>query len=222
MTNVIDISDRFPKQKHPDTYLKDPYYDIGEQFLIMGAHDQFRLIKDRTAKLIQEGLTDDNVNVLDLTHLIFVAEHLIRGLILPFGGFRVTVLKNEDNPSASHMVVMSRINHDELHAAASEGRGPVPDFRIKVFWAENSIDVDGPETTTLKNVNFVSNPNSSFCKEMLTAIANNIEDFAKVHGTETKVNYPTVFTFIPYSVNHKIGVVFDTPNIRKREDNKLE
>lgn len=160
--------------------------------------------------------------MLDLIYLIFVVEYFIRGLIFLFGGFCVIVLKNEDNLLVLYMVVMSCINYDEFYVVVSEGCGFVFDFWIKVFWVENLIDVDGFEMIIFKNVNFVSNLNSLFCKEMLMVIVNNIEDFVKVYGMEIKVNYLIVFIFILYSVNYKIGVVFDILNICKCEDNKLE
>lgn len=220
MSNIIDINDRIKSKNESsdDSYDEDSTYAIGSQFLILDVHDQLTLIKNYNAKLIHQGLTQENIEVASLSRLITVADFLVNGIIFPFGGFKVNILKRVKAGQTQYAVMMTRIESDDAHTAIQEGRAVNKDFVITICFDEGSIDSEHDSEIDLQTIDFDSMDFSQIKKETMHKLISRMATSAKIHGGVCFLAFDdkVVFAELPFGSKHKIVIAFNCNHIRKR------
>lgn len=200
MTNIIDASNRFNKDKKPKTmHIESPVYEIGTGYMVMDISTQLDLISYKNIHYISQGQVGESGEVINLNMLLNICKSIFNSICLPFGGQKVRVMVERENELGEFAVYIHRT--DPLTLLRIMRTGDNVNFEndfgftaeyVSITEDDDEIDIyteEAHKAWTAREPKFKFDPDSSISSKSIEAIISNMELIARSAGEHGRMAY---------------------------------
>lgn len=224
MTNIVDFNKKLQDKKdltNSDWATPHPDFQFGAEWMIMGFGDQMRFINGFISSSLRTDM-QNNIKMLDLTRILDVVQFLFQGLVLPFGGVKVTVntRNNGDPEKSTWMVSVTRSDMDHVHECMDAGTTPQQDFELQVWINEEEEFENRRSFVDISKIEFYETDFSTIAPTVGRTFIERMNEIARINDgftafTSMEDNTPTVMAMLPFAKSHFIAIAL-SGNFRKK------
>lgn len=222
MAIVIDFAQKMAEYKASIiTVPKQPEqsnYCIGSVSLVMSLPDQINLIRTTALERVYSQSGEAGAAALNVSRLTHIVEHVFKGIVMPFGGTRLSAQENVElnkNDGYECKLIVTHVPITELENSYTTKILPKHTFTVTVgiFTIEKAASFSATRLP-LKNIDVVMNEKSNVAAKTLVYLLRNADELARTsNGTTLLADDGTFLVAIPYSETavYLIAVVNDIP-----------